>query len=147
MDGWMDDINREDICRENNNNIFNDDTVCKTLSSLQPNDRSKKYIFCYPSNKDKNSLDMIKPFQNNNIINRYRDNNNNNIKEKDDIYYYHIGNLFKDIYIYRIYECFLKPYNIVNMNRLFEFCSRNICCESIFSINNHMNKLNIYKKK
>ncbi|ETW28414.1 hypothetical protein PFFCH_04048 [Plasmodium falciparum FCH/4] len=89
---------------------------------------------------------MIKPFQNNNIINRYRDNNNNNIKEKDDIYYYHIGNLFKDIYIYRIYECFLKPYNIVNMNRLFEFCSRNICCESIFSINNHMNKLNIYKK-
>ncbi|ETW19206.1 hypothetical protein PFFVO_01780 [Plasmodium falciparum Vietnam Oak-Knoll (FVO)] len=142
------DINREDICRENNNNIFNDDTVCKTLSSLQPNDRSKKYIFCYPSNKDKNSLDMIKPFQNNNIINRYRDNNNNNnnIKEKDDIYYYHIGNLFKDIYIYRIYECFLKPYNIVNMNRLFEFCSRNICCESIFSINNHMNKLNIYKK-
>ncbi|CRG93127.1 conserved Plasmodium protein, unknown function [Plasmodium gallinaceum] len=154
-------LSKENVCVEKNEN-----KVINSNNDNNSNNNDKKEFIRQDSIRSvidiyiNNKLEKtnMRPEENKNILNTYETNlikNSSNIEDdkniieerkKDNCYNYYMENVLKNVYIYSIFDNLFNSSNFFNVSNLFNFCSRDISSKSIFHLNKHTKKLQIYKK-
>ncbi|CRH03009.1 conserved Plasmodium membrane protein, unknown function [Plasmodium relictum] len=148
--------NNENKVINNNNDYINNSSSNNNKKEFTKKGNIQSIIDIYINNK----LEKINVNHetNKNNINNYENNfiKNSSIIEddkiiineirKDDCYNYYMENALKNVYIYSIFDNLFNSSNFFRVSNLFNFCSREISSKSIFHLNKHTKKLQIYKK-